>query len=398
MTRLSHRIKTLTGGGSDGWDIYRKSRAMKDRGLPVIELTIGEHDRKTDPAILKAMHDSATGGHTGYATIPGTDGLRDAVAKRIVEMTGVTTERHNVVITAGGQAALLAAHMIACDPGDTALYIDPYYATYPGTIRATGAMAVAVTARAERGFQPSIADLEEACEARSLLINSPNNPTGAVYSHEKLQEIAEFTRQRDMWLISDEVYDTQVWEGEHLSPRALPGMESRTLVAGSLSKSHAMTGSRIGWLVGPEEAVRHAINLATHTNYGLPGFLQDSGEFALQQGPALEDVIAAPFRRRHKAVNAIFSREKLIVVPSAATMYIMVDIRSTGLTGIEFAEALLEERLVAVMPGESFGKAAAGHVRIALTVDDAAMEMAAMVIAEFYWNRAGMARNVAVSG
>ena len=144
MIRLSHRIRTLTDGDSDGWDIYRKSRAMKDRGMPVIELTIGEHDQKTGPSILKAMQDSAVRGHTGYSTIPGTDGLRDAVAKRIAKMTGVATERQNVVITAGGQAALLAAHMTACDPGDAALYIDPYYATYPGTIRATGAMAVAV--------------------------------------------------------------------------------------------------------------------------------------------------------------------------------------------------------------------------------------------------------------
>ncbi|MXX89128.1 MAG: pyridoxal phosphate-dependent aminotransferase [Boseongicola sp. SB0677_bin_26] len=398
MTRLSHRIRTLTGGGSDGWDIYRKSRGMKDRGMPVIELTIGEHDRKTDPAILQAMHDSATGGHTGYSTIPGTDGLRDAVARRIERMTGVATERQNVVITAGGQAALLAAHMAVCDPGDAALYIDPFYATYPGTIRATGAVAVTVVARAERGFQPSLADLREACEARSLLINSPNNPTGAVYSRTKLQEIAEFVRQRDMWLISDEVYDTQVWKGEHVSPRALPGMESRTLVAGSLSKSHAMTGSRIGWLVGPEEVIRHAINLATHTNYGLPGFLQDAGEFALRQGPALEDAIAAPFRRRHKAVNAKFLREGLNVVPSMATMYVMVDIRATGMTGIEFAEALLDEHLVAVMPGESFGKAAAGHVRVALTVDDAALEKAATVIAEFYRSCAGGARIAAASG
>ncbi len=398
MTNLSHRIKTLTGGGSDGWDIYRKSRAMKDRGMPVIELTIGEHDRKTDPAILNQMHDSAIRGHTGYSTIPGTDGLRDAVARRIARMTGVATERHNVVITAGGQAALLAAHMAACDPGDSALYIDPYYATYPGTIRATGALAVAVTARAANGFQPSRVDLEEACEARSLLINSPNNPTGAVYSQMKLQEIAEFARQRDMWLISDEVYDTQVWEGEHFSPRALPGMEDRTLVTGSLSKSHAMTGSRIGWLVGPEEAIRHAINLATHTNYGLPGFLQDAAEFALQQGPALEDVIAAPFRRRHKAVNDMFAREGLAIVPSVATMYVMVDIRATGMSGIEFAGALLEEHLVAVMPGESFGSAAAGHVRVALTIDDAALEKAATVIAEFFRKCAGNARSAAMSG
>ena len=135
MTQFSNRITTLTGGGSDGWDIYRKSRRMIAAGQPVIELTIGEHDRKTDPAILEAMYRAALDGHTGYASIPGTDELRDRVASRTERITGVPTTRDNVVITAGGQAALFLAHALACDPGETALYVDPYYATYPGTIR-----------------------------------------------------------------------------------------------------------------------------------------------------------------------------------------------------------------------------------------------------------------------
>ncbi|MCV6593335.1 MAG: pyridoxal phosphate-dependent aminotransferase, partial [Silicimonas sp.] len=276
------------------------------------------------------------------------------------------------------------SHSLVCDPGDVALYIDPYYATYPGTIRGTGAVAEAIPARAETGFQPTRADLDQAGPARSLLINSPNNPTGVVYSRTTLEDIGGFARDRDLWILSDEVYDTQLWQGDHLSPRAMLGLADRTLVIGSLSKSHAMTGSRIGWLIGPEEAIGHAINLSTHTTYGLPGYIQDAGVFALDQGPAMEDEISAPFRRRHAALEAIFAEARVPVVPSTATMYLMLDIRATGLTGEGFAERLLDEQLIATMPGESFGQAAAGHLRVALTIDDAKLEDAARRIAGFY--------------
>ena len=324
---VSRRISGLTGGGSDGWDIYRKARDLKAAGVDVVELTIGEHDRRTEPEILDAMHASARGGHTGYAALPGTDELRDAVAKRVSERTGVATSRDNVVVTPGGQSALFAAHIAACDPGDRALYIDPYYATYPGTIRGTGAVAVAVQARAERGFQPDVADIAAAVDgAASLLINSPNNPSGAVYSRETLEGIAGLCRERNLWLISDEVYDTQVWDGQHVSPRQLPGMAARTLVIGSLSKSHAMTGSRLGWIVGPAEAINHLSNLSTHTTYGVPGFIQDAGLFALDRGTDLENRIAEPFRRRHKAVQELLIRRGLPFVPSAGTMYLMLSL------------------------------------------------------------------------
>ncbi len=385
LMKVSKRIEGLTGGGSDGWDIWRKAREMKAAGLDVIELTIGEHDRRTEPAILDAMHASARGGHTGYAALPGTNELRDAVARRVARRTGVKTTRDNVLVTPGGQAALFAAHCAACDPGDSALYIDPYYATYPGTIRGTGAVAVPVQARAERGFQPDPADIAARAEgARSLLINSPNNPTGVVYTHETLTGIATLATERELWLISDEVYDTQVWEGDHLSPRQLPGMETRTLVIGSLSKSHAMTGSRLGWIVGPEEAIDHLANLSTHTTYGVPGFIQDAGLFALEQGQGLEDRIGEPFRRRHRDVQDRLRFRGVPVVPSGGAMYLMLDIRATGLSGEAFAHRLLDEHRIAVMPGESFGTAAAGHLRVALTVADERLLSAVDTLADLY--------------
>lgn len=371
MPKFSNRIAGLTGGGDDGWGLFNRARELKEAGEPILELTIGEHDIGTDPAILDAMAVSARGGHTGYAAVPGTQSLREAVAKRL-SVSGLSYGPENILITPGGQAGLFAAHHLACDQGDTALMIDPYYATYPGTIRSVGAVPKPVPARPEDGFQPREADLMAAgAGAKSLLINTPNNPTGAVYSDATLEGIARVAEAHDLWVISDEVYDSQVWDGAHRPFASLPGMFERTLMVGSLSKSHAMTGSRLGWVAGPEVAVEQMVNLATHTTYGVPGFVQDAGQFALSLGAEAEQVVAAPFRRRRDMVLArLAGQQAITAIPPAGAMYVMLDIRATGMSGQEFGEALLDEERVAVMPGESFGAAAAGHIRVALTLPD----------------------------
>ena len=372
MPTFSKRIAGLTGGGDDGWGLFYRARAMKTAGKPVLELTIGEHDTRTDPAILDAMAASAHGGHTGYAAVPGTDALRKAVAARLSAGSGLEYTPENILITPGAQAALFAAHHAACDVGDTALMIDPYYTTYPGTIRGVGAVPRSVAARPEDGFQPREADLMAAADgARSLLVNTPNNPTGAVYSDATLEGIARVAEAHDLWVISDEVYDSQVWDGAHRPLASLPDMFARTITVGSLSKSHAMTGSRLGWVAGPADVVEQMINLATHTTYGVPGFVQDAGLFALSMGPDMEERVAAPFRRRRDLVLARLAGQQAIsAIPPAGAMYVMLDVRATGMSGKDFGEALLDEEMVAVMPGESFGAAAAGHIRVAPTLPD----------------------------
>jgi arginine:pyruvate transaminase len=372
MPAPSTRISTLTEDGDDGWAVFYRARAMKAAGREVLELTIGEHDIGTSPEILDEMHRAAQAGHTGYAEVAGIAALRAAVAERLTARHGVRYGAGNILIVPGAQAGLFAAHHATCDEGDRALLIDPYYTTYPGTIRAVGARPHAVAARSRDGFQPDLAALASAAPgARSLLINSPNNPTGAVYTLQSLEGIARIAEDHDLWVISDEVYDTQVWTGRHIPFASLTGMVARTLTVGSLSKSHAMTGSRLGWVAGPEAVIARLITLATHTTYGVPGYIQEAGVFALRQGAAAEAGIAAPFlRRRQMVLDRIAAQNRVRAIPPGGAMYVMLDIRATGLSGTEFATRLLEDTGVAVMPGESFGRAAAGHLRVALTLPD----------------------------
>ncbi|MEO1610853.1 MAG: pyridoxal phosphate-dependent aminotransferase, partial [Pseudomonadota bacterium] len=359
----------------DGWGAYYKAVEMLRAGENVTMLCIGEHDFKTAPFILDAMETSARGGNTGYALARGQLPLREAVARRVEAQTGVATTEANVTITTGGQAALFAAVSAAADPGEPVVIVDPHYATYPATVCGPGCALRKVKARPETGFQLDLDDLRAATKgAKALLINTPNNPTGAVYDAKTLEAIRAACIENDLWLISDEVYDGQVHEGEHVSPRTLPGMEERTMVIGSLSKSHVMTGFRLGWIVAPGEVIEGIHGLSNATTYGVPGFIQDAATVALTEGDAFEAETAAKYRaRRDKAVAALRGANKVSLSPPQGAMYVMLDIRATGMSGNDFALGLLDEEKIAVMPGESFGEAAAGHLRVALTTDDDAM-------------------------
>ena len=384
----SKRIKNITSGGSDGWEIFYKARKMMASGIDVIELSIGEHDIRTDPAIINAIHESALNGHTGYALVPGIAELRALIANRTEEKTGVKTSIDNVIVTPGGQSALFAAHMAVLDQGYTAAYIDPFYATYPTTIRSVGAIERKIITSAENYFQPTFEQLDSATKkTKSLLINSPNNPTGMVYNEATIKSICDVAKKNDLWIISDEVYDTQIWAGKHISPREIENMTERTLVVGSLSKSHAMTGSRLGWLLGPKEVIAKAIDLATNMTYGVPGFIQHAGIFALEQGKEFEEKISWPFNRRRKlALDILKDFPNLEHIPPQGAMYVMLNIRTTGMSGISFAHKLLDAEKIAVMPGESFGEAASGHVRISLTLADKKFEETFRRICKFASN------------
>lgn len=368
--QLAKRILSMLDSDAGAWEPYYRARQLKENGETVIDLTVGDHDIPTNPAILAEMARSAASGRTGYTVVPGTAELRKAVAARIEDRTGVPTGMENVVITSGGQGALLVSHLAILNSGDRALYFDPYYPTYPGTITAAGGTPVPVATNPEHQFRPDPELLDRLARgATSLLFNSPNNPTGTIYPPDAIASIAETARRHDLWIISDEVYDTQIWSGEHFSIRSLDGMRDRTFVIGSMSKSFAMTGSRVGWLAGPANVINALGELLTVVTFGVPEYVQDAALYALGRELEFETGIAAPFRERlGVALDILRNQQCVALVPPMGAMYLMLDIRGTGMTGKEFALHLLDRERIAVMPGESFGRSAAGHVRVAMTV------------------------------
>ncbi len=392
MPRLSGRICGIVHEGGDGWEIYYRARAMQAAGQPVVMLSIGDHDIKTAPQVLDAMDASARGGNLGYASVPGSAALRTAIAARVTARGGPPATADQVIVTPGGQGAIFAAMMAALDPGDDCVILDPYYASFDITVRATSATPIIVPTLAEDGFQPDAAAIEAALtpRTRAILINSPNNPTGAVYHRDRLEALADLCRRHDLWVISDELYESQVHDGAHVSIRDLEDMAGRTFLIGSMSKGFAMTGARVGWAVAPADATARMIDLAGATTYGLPGFIQDAALFALTEFSAHEAEVAARYRRRRDiAVEVLGATNRLGFVPPEGGMYVMLDVRPTGLDGVDFSARLLEEQLIGVMPGESFGNAAAGHVRVALTVADDALRAAMQRIVAFAERQGG---------
>jgi len=374
--KLSDRITNLESGGDDGWSVHYRAHDMARAGIDVISLCVGDHDTRVATAVVDEMVQSARAGNTGYSPVQGSENLRDKLAE------GYGVKRENIAVCSGGQAGLFAALCAVIDPTDRVVAIDPHYVTYPSTVRGAGGVFTTAIARSEDEFQPKRAELEAATKgARALMLNSPNNPTGAVYSRETMEMIADVCIQNDLWLISDEVYATQVHDGEHICPRDLPNMAERTIVVGSFSKSHLMTGFRIGWVVAPETVIAALLSLANATTYGTPQFIQDAALKGLQLGGS--DEVSELYKERRDLAVKAFENAPISLVSPQGAMYVIVDIRATGLSGNEFANQLLDSQGIAVMPGESFGKGAAGHIRIALTVNNEKLSKALARITSF---------------
>lgn len=376
MPVLSKRISGILEAGKNGWEVHFEGLRRKRAGEDIILLSVGDHDFPTPEASVEACVDALRCGHHHYTDLPGLERLRAAMAKASTLSTGVETSLHEVIATPGGQGALFAAVQATVDPGDHAIVIGPYYATYPGTFRLAGASFSVVEARAEDDFEPRLAALEAALTPRTrvMLINSPNNPTGAVYSRQTIEMIARFCVEHDLWLISDEVYWTHVHGGdEHVSPLAMPGMAQRTLVLNSVSKSHGMTGWRVGWLRGPAPLVKTLVGLTIVVTYGLVDFVSHAVASAIEENWGVAE-IAELYARRRALFRAAFDGANGVVMRgSKGGMYAMLDVRPVEGDGEKFAFGLLAAEGVAVMPGESFGEAAAGHIRISLVQDEAVL-------------------------
>ena len=392
--RYASRVQRLGGKGAEAWQIHDEALARRRQGEDVILLTAGDPDVPAPAAAVAAAKASLDAGRTGYPPVTGQLELRQAIAAEHARTTGQLVDADQVVVMAGAQCGLFAAMQCLVGAGDEVLVAEPMFVTYPATVAAAGATLVPVPVRAERGFHVDLADLEAAITpaTRVLLLNSPNNPTGAAITPEEAAGLADLCIRHDLWLVSDEVYASLVYDRPHVSPVGLPGMAERAVTVSSLSKSHAMTGWRLGWLVGPPEVARHAGRLALCMLFGSPGFIQDAATVALTTDLPEVTLFRQRLRRRRDRVTRRLSLlPGLSCRPPEGGLFIMLDVRGTGMSAETFARGLLAAEGVAVLAGDAFGAPAAGHVRLALTVPDERLAEACNRIGRYAWRLAGRA-------
>jgi aspartate aminotransferase/aminotransferase len=339
----------------------------------VIHLEFGEPDFPTPAHIVAAAEASLANERQSYGPGPGLPSLRAAIADRVARVNHFAPPVEQVVATAGGTGGLLCALLALCAPGDEVLTPDPAWPGYDAMIATAGATQVSYPLTPALGWEPDLDALEAICSPRTkvLILNSPGNPTGAVFSHETMERLVEFAQRHDLWILSDECYDELIYAGEHLSPAALD--PERVVTIGTCSKSYAMTGWRVGWASAPARAAT-AIGVATTAAVNnLPTFAQRAAEAALTgQQSCVAEMRAAYQRRRDLATGLLEAHELLEYTPSGA-FYLLIDAaRAAGLPNdapfdsLAFAEALLREKGIAVGPGAAFGARIARYVRVSL--------------------------------
>lgn len=382
--RYSALTERIEGEGAAAWDIHYRAMTQKEAGEEIIILSVGDPDFDTPVPVVDAAVESLRAGHTHYSDYRGEESLRRLIAEAHIKSTGQHVEADNVVVQPGAQSGLYCVAQCILEQGDEIIIPEPMYVTYEGFVGASGAKIVNVPMRPEDGFQLRVEEIGAAItpRTRAILINTPHNPTGSVMSEATWEEIADLVRCHDLWLVIDQVYASLVFDGEHFNPSALAGMAERTITVSSLSKSHAMTGWRLGWIIGPDKLAYHIGNLTLCMLYGSPTFIQHAAEAALSLREDELAAMSAAYRDRRDGMYAILQNAPGIKCHlPAGGMFMMIDIRATGLSSNEFAEQLLEHYSVSVLPGEAFGPSGAGHVRCNLGVAEAELLEAAHRIA-----------------
>jgi aspartate/methionine/tyrosine aminotransferase len=342
-------------------------RAQEMEG--VIHLEIGEPGRPPPPHVRDALTRAVAAGVSAYTQTAGIPSLREALAVKVAERNRIEADPGNVVVTPGAIAGLHATLIALCDPGDEILIPDPGWPNFRMIAAVQGIKVRTYPAPAHVGLRLDLIEPLLGSRTKAIVVNSPSNPTGAVIAPEELVGLVELACQNDVWVISDEVYDELVLESEAHSTAAVGGSENVVSVF-SFSKTYAMTGWRLGYVVAPTgvaEAITR-IQQATTTCASAP--IQHAGLAAIE-GPAdhLEEM-RNEFRRRRDRALAVLLDAGISVHPPRGAFYLWVDIARSGLTGVEFAERLLEERGVAVAPGDSFGASGEDFVRVSLGDQD----------------------------
>ncbi|HET9026910.1 MAG TPA: pyridoxal phosphate-dependent aminotransferase [Trueperaceae bacterium] len=371
MPGLAERVTTLKASSTVAF--AGRAKELARQGIDVIAMTAGEPDFLPPEHVLEAAREGIRLGLTKYTATEGTGELREAVAAKFKRENGLTYAPDQVLVSNGGKQTLYNAFMSVLEPGDEVVMVAPYWVSYPAQVELAGGVPVVVTASAADGFVPDIADVRKAITPRTkvLLINSPSNPTGAVYPPALVREFAELAEEHDLWLFSDDLYEHLIYDGEFSTAAAL--VPQRTLIVHGASKGYAMTGWRIGFGVGPKPLIAAMTRLQGQSTSGANSLAQYATVAALnevEKTAAFQAMTRAAYRERRDVLVAGLNRLGLPTPKPAGAFYVMTDTTSIDPDEERAAIRLLDEARVAVVPGTDF--LAPGKVRLsyATSLDD----------------------------
>ncbi|MBG6182346.1 aspartate/methionine/tyrosine aminotransferase [Arthrobacter sp. CAN_A214] len=381
LPRISRRIASIAESATLAVDA--KAKALKAAGRPVIGFGVGEPDFPTPDYIVEAAVDAARQPRFHrYSPAGGLPELKQAIADKTLRDSGYSVDPAQVLVTNGGKQAVYQAFAGLLDPGDEVLVPSPFWTTYPEAIRLAGGVPVEVFAGPEQGYLVTPEQLDAAITPRTkvLLFVSPSNPTGAVYGPDQVRRIGEWAAARGLWVVTDEIYEHLTYDGVPFTSiaTAAPALGDKLVIVNGVAKTYAMTGWRVGWMIGPKDLIRAATNLQSHATSNVANVSQMAA-LAAVSGPltAVQEMKVAFDRRRRAMVAGLGAIDGVECPTPHGAFYAYADVRallgrslgdSTPTTSAELATLILEKVEVAVVPGEAFGPS--GFLRLSYALGD----------------------------
>ncbi|HYG99880.1 MAG TPA: pyridoxal phosphate-dependent aminotransferase [Terriglobales bacterium] len=365
--RLAKRMSRL--GTETAFEVLVKARALEAKGRDIVHLEIGEPDFDTPENIVEAAVDALHKGWTHYGPSAGLPDLRQAIADDVAQSRGIPVKPEEVVVVPGGKPIIFYSIMALADEGDEVIYPNPGFPIYESMINFMGAKAVPIALREEMDFRFDVNELADKITDRTklIIINSPQNPTGGVLTEQDIKDIATAIGDRDIMVLSDEIYSRLIFEGSHQSISAIPGFKERTIILDGFSKTYAMTGWRMGYGVMRPDLATHVSRLMTNSNSCTASFTQVAGIEAVKGDQTSVTKMNEAFMQRRdlffERVNQVkgFSCKK----PKGA-FYMFPNIKGTGWQSKKLADTLLEEAGVAALSGTAFGAFGEGYLRFSV--------------------------------
>jgi len=362
--RYADRMKDL--GTETAFEVLAKARALEAKGRTIVHLEIGEPDFDTPANIRAAATRALEGGFTHYGPSAGLPEVREAIAAFISKDRGLPTAPEQVVVTPGGKPVLTFAVLACVNPGDEVIVPNPGFPIYESAVRFAGGKPVSLGLREDRGFRFGAADVEPLLTPRTrmLILNSPHNPTGSVLTPRDLDEIASLIRDREIFVLSDEIYGKIIYEGTHETIATRPDVAERTILLDGFSKTYAMTGWRLGYGVMNATLAKHVARLATNVYSCATSFVQRAAPEALH-GPQDEvRAMVAEFRRRREViVDGLNAIPGVRCSKPAGAFYVFPNVTGLGMKSADLEHALLNDAGVAVLSGTAFGSQGEGYLR-----------------------------------